>query len=142
MVLGPVAVGSAKAWLGYARRVVADLEFLAPDDCVTTPEVLAVFDGYLTAWEQAADGKDVFLWARDIPAEQVEYHLHAFQKVAGVLVDRAERTGVRHAPEEGEDFYAALLQGVLSALEAEGPSSAAFAQHLGEFWPGREERQP
>ena len=135
--MGPVAASSARAWLAYAREVVADLEFLAPDECYATPEVLAVFDGYLTEWERAARGTELH-WSRDIPAEQVEYHMHAFQKVAGMLDERSQRSGVSHAPEEGEDFYLALLQGVLQALEAEDESSAAFAQHLARFWPGRE----
>ncbi len=137
VVVGPVPVEAAEAWLSYAREVVDDLAFSATDECYAQPDLLATFDGYLRSWE-AATGGDRFLWSADLPAEQVEYHMHAFQQVAGVLAERAERSGVRTAPEEGEPFYLALLNGVLAALESEGESHAEFAQHLGAFWPGRE----
>lgn len=136
MVIGPVSVASADAWLDYADEVIDDLAAMAPGECFTTPEVLEVFRAYVRSWRSAAVGTD-FLWEREIPPEQVEYDMHAFQRVAEVLARRAEEQGDA-APPEGEDFYAALLRGVLSALEAEGPSSAAFAEHLSEFWPGRD----
>lgn len=128
--------------MAYARQVLAELDALAPGECFTEPDVQAIFEGYLTAWEDcavdAAARGDKFLWEADLPAEQVEYHMHAFQKVADVLDARRARTGVRRGPEEGEDFYVAVLNGALTALEAEGASHAAYAQHLGEFWPGRD----
>ena len=136
VVIGPVSVASATAWLDYADGVIDELSAMAPAECFTTPEVLAVFRGYVTSWRAEAVGTSM-VWERDIPAEQVEYHVHAFQRVAEVLAARAEQQGSA-APPEGEDFYLALLSGVLSALEAEGPSSAAFAKHLSEFWPGRD----
>jgi hypothetical protein len=136
VVIGPVSSASALAWLDYADGVLDELGAMAPGECFTSPEVIEVFRGYVTSWRASAVGPEL-LWERDIPAEQVEYDMHAFQRVAEVLAERAEREGTA-APEEGEDFYLALLQGVLSALEAEGPASAAFAQHLGEFWPGRD----
>lgn len=134
VVIGPVDAGSARAWLGYATRVIDELDAMAPGACYTTPEVLAVFRGFLQSWQAAALDRE-FLWEQDIPTEQVEYNMHAFQRVAGLLTERAEREG-RQAPPEGDDFYLALLQGVLTALEAEGPASASFAKHLAEFWPG------
>ena len=136
MVIGPVSVASANAWLDYADQVIDELAAMAPGECFTTPAVLEVFRDYVTSWRSEAVGSD-FLWEREIPPEQVEYDMHAFQRVAEVLARRAEEQGDA-APPEGEDFYAALLRGVLSALEAEGPSSAAFAEHLSEFWPGRD----
>jgi hypothetical protein len=136
VVIGPVSVASATAWLDYADRVVDELDSMAPGECFTAPEVLTVFRAYLTSWRQAAVGAEL-LWERDISPEQVEYDMHAFQRVADVLARRSEERGTT-APPEGEDFYLAILQGVLSALEAEGPSSASFAKHLSEFWPGRE----
>lgn len=136
VVVGPVSAASALAWLDYADDVLDELGGMAPGECFATPEVIEVFRGYITSWRASAVGPEL-LWERDIPAERVEYDMHAFQRVAEVLADRAERQGTA-APEAGEDFYLALLQGVLTALEAEGPSSAAFAQHLAEFWPGRE----
>lgn len=136
VVIGPVSAASALAWLDYADEVIVELDAIAPGECFTTPEVLEVFRSYVASWRASAVG-DELLWERDIPAEQVEYHMHAFQRVAEVLDQRAEERGTA-SPPEGEDFYAAILQGVLTALDAEGPSSAAFAEHLAEFWPGRD----
>lgn len=136
MVIGPVSAASALAWLDYADDVLDELGAMAPGECFATPEVIGVFRSYVESWRAAASGSEL-LWERDIPAEQVEYDMHAFQRVAEVLAARADRNGPA-SPEEGEDFYLALLQGVLSALEAEGPASSSFAQHLAEFWPGRD----
>lgn len=135
MVIGPVSVASANAWLDYADQVIGDLAAMAPGECFTRPEVLDVFRAYVSSWRSVAVGSD-FLWEREIPPEQVEYDMHAFQRVVELLARRAEEQGVA-APPESEEFYSALLRGVLRALEAEGPSSAAFAEHLSEFWPGR-----
>lgn len=136
VVIGPVSVASADAWLDYAEDVIEELAAMAPGECFTTPEVLDVFRAYVASWREAAVGTEM-VWERDIAPEQVEYDMHAFQRVAEVLARRAEEHG-QAAPPEGEDFYVALLQGVLAALEAEGPSSAAYAKHLSEFWPGRD----
>lgn len=136
VVIGPVSVASATAWLDYADEVIDELAAMAPGECFTTSEVLEVFRGYLTSWRAAAVGTDL-VWERDIAPEQVEYDMHAFQRVVDVLSQRAAEGG-RAAPPEGEDFYLALLNGVLSALQAEGPASASFAKHLSEFWPGRD----
>lgn len=136
MVIGPVSSASALAWLDYADDVLDELGAMAPGECFTTPEVLEIFRSYVDSWRAAVAG-DEMVWERDIPPEQVEYHMHAFQRVAEVLDRRAGEQGTA-SPPEGEDFYAAILQGVLSALDAEGPASAAFAEHLSEFWPGRD----
>ena len=136
MVIGPVSAASALAWLDYADDTIEELAAMAPGECFTTPEVLEIFRSYVDSWRAAAVGTEMS-WEQDIPPEQVEYHMHAFQRVAEVLDQRAEERG-KAAPPEGEDFYAAILQGVLSALEAEGSASAAFAEHLAEFWPGRD----
>ncbi len=138
VVVGPVPARSAEAWIRHARGVLADLDALAPGECFSTPEVCAIFDFYLSEWEVMVGADEKFVWERDIPAEQVEYHIHAFHQVANMLSGPNGRRGTPGPPAEGEEFVLALLNGVLSALESEGPSSAAFAQHLGQFWPGRD----
>ena len=138
VVIGPVSTQSAQTWITYAKRIVDVLDALAPGECFATPEVRSVFERYLAEWEAAAGRRDVFLWERDLPAEEVEYHVHAFHQVATMLARREEAAGEPQAPVGGEEFYAAILRGALTALDAEGPASSAFAQHLGEFWPGQE----
>ena len=138
VVVGPVSSGSAKEWLAYAREVVDDLDSLAPGECFSTPEVRSIFDGYLQAWEETAAAGGEFVWSCDVPPEQIEYHVHAFHQVATMLAKREADIGEPQSPESGRPFYAAVLRGALGALEVEGPSSAAFAQELRQFWPGEE----
>lgn len=138
VVVGPVSADSAEAWIGFAREVVEDLESLAPGECFATTEVRSIFEGYLAEWAAVAAADEKFVWEQDIPAEQVEYHVHAFHQAATMLAKHEERTGERRSPVEGDEFYLGLLNGVLTSLEAEGPASAAFAQYLGQFWPGRD----
>ena len=133
VVVGPVSTESAKAWLGHARGVLEGLGTAALGDCPASPDLLEVFDEYLTEWERVASTGDPFCWNTEIPVEQAVYHMHAFHQVADMLA----RTSGREPPPAGADFVLALLTGVLSALESDSPSSAAFAQHLGQFWPGR-----
>jgi len=134
VVIGPVEARSARTWLGYAERTLDELADLAPGECFATPDTIEFLRGFLRSWELAATG-DVFLWEEDIPAERVEYSMHAFQRVVDLLARRAEVHG-RAAPPEGDAFYLAVVQGVLRALEAESAASAAFARELAEFWPG------
>lgn len=138
LVIGPVSSESARQWLSHARTVVDELTDLAPGACFATPEVQAIFDDYLTQWTHEADRGAEFLWAQDVPAERLEFHVHAFHQLATALSQRAEETGETLIPEDGREFYAAVVRGALAALEGESPASAAFAQHLGAFWPGKE----
>lgn len=136
VVVGPVDIASASAWLSYAREVVDDLAFAESDECYAGPEVLAVFRHYIESWEAEAAQGEKFLWEQEIPVEVLEYHVHAFKKVVEVLAAREARSGISHAPEESDVFYKALIQGIVVALAAEGPASAEFAVQLEETWPG------
>lgn len=135
VVIGPVDARSAQAWLGYADHVLDELGTLAPGECFSTPETVAILRDFVSRWHETARQDRVFLWDEDVPAERIEFAMHAFQRVVDLLARRSEVRG-RTAPPEGDDFYLALLQGVLGALQSESPSSAAFADHLAEFWPG------
>jgi hypothetical protein len=135
VVIGPVDARSARAWLRYADQVLDELGTMAPGECFTTPETVALLRGYVDSWKRTTGSGPEFWWEQEIPTEQVEYSMHAFQRVVDVLARRAEVHG-RAAPPEGDDFYLALLHGVLAALQGESASSAAFAKHLAEFWPG------
>lgn len=134
VVIGPVAGTSARAWLGYAHQVLDEIGDLAPGECFTSPDTVGLLRGFVDSWSLSAMA-DEFHWEQDVPTERIEYAMHAFQRVVEVLARRAEVDG-RSAPAEGDAFYLALMNGVLRALEAESPSSAAFAEHLAEFWPG------
>jgi hypothetical protein len=125
VVVGPVASHSAKIWVTHAREVLDD-EDMAPD-------IAEAFGAYLDEWEGACTGPE-FRWEVEIPAETVEYHFHLFHTMATRLIE--ERRGIRVAPPEGDSFYLALVNGVLSALEDENDACKEFAAHLRAFWPG------
>jgi hypothetical protein len=133
VVVGPVRGESARAWLAHAHGVVDDLD-RSPRSCPATPELLDVFRGYLAEWDGAAT-EEKFCWERDIPVEEAKYHVHAFHQVAEMLSVEADGRDDWRSPDEGVEFVLALLTGVLGALQAEDPASAAFAQHVGQFWP-------
>jgi hypothetical protein len=134
VVIGPVDARSAQVWLTYADGVLDELGTMAPGACFTSPDTVEFLRGFVRSWELSVTG-DVFLWEEDIPAERVEYSMHAFHRVVDLMSRRAEEHG-RSAPPEGDAFYVAVLQGVLRALETESASSAAFARDLAESWPG------
>src|SRR3546814_13412416 len=92
VVIGPVSVTCATAWLDYADEVIDELATMAPGECFTTSEVREVFRGYLTSWRAAAVGTEL-VWERDIAPEQVEYDMHAFQRVVDVLSERGREIG-------------------------------------------------
>jgi hypothetical protein len=131
--LGPVPADSARAWIGYAREVLAtrrahDAETL-PDD------VRAGFEAYLAEWETAIRGQEL-RWEADVDSELVEYLVHGFYRVATRLAEESERRGGRLSPPEGDLFYRALVNALLDAMAAEGAAAAEFAEQLREFWPG------
>jgi hypothetical protein len=137
--IGPVAAGSATAWVSYARKALDDVVGEPGSDGVWIPDdTVATFTAYLDQWEAAAQGVDEFQWASDIPADEAEYLSHAFFRIASNLANRADERGYTMAPPESEAFYRTLVSAFLAALDAEGQSSQEFSEHLRSFWPGLE----
>lgn len=134
VVIGPVDARSARAWLGYAHRVLDQIHELAPGECFTAPDTVALLREFVDSWSRASASED-FYWDEDLPPERIEFAMHAFQRLVDVLARRAQVHG-RTSPPEGDAFYVAVLQGAMLALESEGPASAAFAEHLAESWAG------
>jgi len=131
--VGPVPIESARAWLGYARGLVAAYSRQLPI------QVAASFSGYLEEWAEAAelpDSNGCFVWEGKAEPEEVEYLLHAWFKLARAVVEQRELTGEPVAPPEGHVFYTTLVTTLLNALRAESRATAEFAEHLAPFWPG------
>jgi hypothetical protein len=129
--VGPVSSASVRAWVAFAREVLAgDARGEIADDVRTT------FDELLREWDRLARKGPTFRWDADVPGEQVEYLVHGFFRIASRLADEAEARGRRIAPEEGDSFYAALVTGLLAALDSESAATAEFAAYLRSFWPG------
>jgi hypothetical protein len=133
VAVGPVSGASARAWISYARQVLATRR---PHDNETLPDDLrGAFEGYLTEWDAAARGREM-RWETEVDPALVEYLVHGFYRVAVRLAEESERRGGRVSPPEGDEFYRALVNALLDAMAAEGPAAREFAQHLRDFWPG------
>jgi hypothetical protein len=131
--LGPVSAASARAWIDFARAVIATRR---PHDNETLPEDLRRgFAAYLDDWEAAAQGEEM-RWEADVDPELVEYLVHGFYRVASRLAEERERRGGRVSPPEGDEFYRALVAALLDAMASGGPAARGFAEHLRDFWPG------
>ncbi len=135
--IGPVASSSVTAWVGYARKALAEVIDEPGGDGVWLPDdTVATFEHYLDDWEHTAGEADPFRWTDEVPSEEAEYLSHAFFRIVTNLAAQAEERGYALAPESGDEFYRALVSGFLDALEAEGHGSEEFAEHLRSFWPG------
>lgn len=127
--VGPLPADSARAWLDFAQGVVAASMRSLPI------QVAAQFSAYLQEWSEAASG-EVFVWEGKAEPEEVEYLLHAWFKLAQTVVSAREANGEPPGPPEGRVFYNGLVHALLNALRTENRATAAFAEHVGPFWPG------
>jgi hypothetical protein len=139
--IGPLPSAGVLSWIGYARGVLAELRAgTGPADRAPDDTALETFEDFLGEWERAARRSEVFAWETEIDPEHAEFLAHAFLGVARALADAADRRGYSVAPQEGEEFYQALVTNFLDAFEQESNSSAAFAEDVRDAWPGLEER--
>lgn len=135
--IGPVASNSVTAWVGYARKALAEVLDEPGGEGVWLPEdTVTTFERYLDEWEAAAAADDPVRWSAEVPSEEAEYLSHAFFRIVTNLAAQADERGYALAPDAGDEFYRALVGGFLDALEAEGHGSEEFAEHLRSFWPG------
>jgi hypothetical protein len=133
VAVGPVDAGSAKAWITWARELVAGLP---ARDGTVSEDLQAAFATYLDEWSAIAEAGATFRWETEAEPELVEYLVHGFYRLAGVITEEAERRGRRFSPPEGDAFYTALVNALLDALGEESAANAEFAGHLRAFWPG------
>ncbi len=129
-----VPSSSAIAWIGFARQVVAEAR--TAKEVFLPPETEAVIEGHLDEWEtQAALGPSLSLRV-DMPADELEHLGHIFLQLARYSIDQADRRGYDISPPESDEFFAALSEALIAALEFSGESSATeFATGLRDSWP-------
>lgn len=132
--VGPVAAGSAAAWVAYARDV------LASTDGGTIPlvesDTVDAFIAYLDEWAALATRGDPFVWEGDVDPERLEYLAHAFARIVDHLAALADERGAPGAPPEGDEFYQALVASIIDALDAHDEASQEFSEQLRDRWPG------
>jgi hypothetical protein len=140
--IGPVALGSAQAWLDYAATVIEELRL---DPGAVTSDVVASFSKYVDDWRATADAEaarheEVFRWNGEAPPETVEYLVFALYRL-GMRLTEEEASGVRAPrPPATAKFHGVLVRSVLVALEREGNAEAHFVRQLREVWAPANER--
>jgi hypothetical protein len=124
-------------WIAYARTVISQaLVRPAELGVAVDPGVAELFEHYLDTWDRLAAASSTFEWTADIPADQVQVMGATWLQIASGLADSAERRGYPISPPEGDEFYRALIGGLLDGLTAEGGDLASLADQLRREWPG------
>ena len=133
--LGPVPPTSADAWIGWAREMIAEMR-RQPESAVTLAgQVLDDVSLYVDAWAGANCRGDVFSWLVDVDPDELEYLTNAFFNLDTRLSAEVGRGERQAEPADGRTFHLVLVRGLLTALAAESPAQAAFAERLRSFWP-------
>lgn len=129
-----VPSSSALAWISFAREMLNEV---ASDPQISIPaETMTVLNDLLDDWEtQATLGPKLSLLV-EMPADQLEHLGHVFLQVSTYSVERADQRGFDVSPPEADEFFAALSEAMIAALEYSGEESAAeFATGLRNDWP-------
>lgn len=132
IVVGPVPVSSARAWLDYAEDT---LEHLRSVDDVELPRpAFDAFEEILEEWRTIAKADEPFRWVSEQSPERAEYLISALYHV-GNVVEREAAAGRRPLrPKEADEFHVRLISSVLVALEAEGTPYDQFVREIRGDW--------
>lgn len=133
VTVGPIPAPSVVSYVTYARKCLR--AFMAsPDAAGFPPEVAETFERYHDRWDLLAHDSDVVRWSEDIDAEELRWLVHMFARVARWVADDpvypAEELGA------GMEFYTALVNALLTALEACGGTDRDLAEELRCNFPG------
>jgi hypothetical protein len=133
--VGPVSCASTRAWVKFARDVLAGDRRAAADATGLPHEVVDTFLAYLNTWEAAAC-EDPFIWTGEVDADQLEYLAHSFLRIVDHLVNEAGRVDATGMPEESYEFYQALVSSIIENLALQGGAESEFSEQLRDRWPG------
>ena len=101
-----------------------------------SPSVVEMIVRYLDEWEEQAGGGEVVAVSSELEVAELEYLSHAFLQVSTWATEQADERGYDVSPPKADEFYAALSDAVIAALEFAGESSATeFATVLRNNWP-------
>ena len=138
--LGPIPSVHARAWLGYARRVLDAIGAgHLGEEVPLRGDMLDAFRRYLDQWDAVAGRGDTFEWTgveeRDVVAAVATAMLELLAQLSG----RFGELGLGEGPPEGEPFYHHLVAAVSEALAG---GEEQLGEKLQEAWPalGRIER--
>jgi hypothetical protein len=130
-----VPSASALAFMDYARGALREA-VEGPDAIAIAPGVDRMIEDFIDEWEDQARQGPTLSLSIEISAEQLEFLSHAFLQISEWATTRADERGFDVSPPEGDEFYAALSDATIAALEFSGnDSSTEFASVLRQNWP-------
>lgn len=132
IVVGPIPVDSARAWLDYAEDTLDHLRHV--DDVELPKPAFDAFEELLDEWRTIAKADRPFRWVSEQSPERAEYLISGLYHVGNVVEREAAagRQGLR--PPEADEFHVRLVASVLGALEAEGPPYDQFVREIRGDW--------
>ena len=137
--VGPVARGSAVAWIAWADDVCGELRN-DPSRRSSWPPLLLGAGGYLEQWKRCdLSAGGTFRWHAEVDPDHLEYLIHGLLQLDAQLAVEVEGGRRPAAPNEGREFHLVLVRDLLHALEMEGTGRAAFVDQLRWCWPGAAE---
>lgn len=136
VALSPVSSWSAEVWIGFARSALAlAVSDLEPDPLIDRAMEVRLAE-LLDSWEVEARRGPRLSLSFEIPDDEAEFLVHAFLRLADRWTVVADRRGFDVSPPEGDEFYSALVEGVIAAMEhAEDASGVEFGTALRTIWP-------
>jgi len=143
VVVAPVASSSALVWIEFARAAIGNALDESDGPALIDAELAGRLDGILDGWEASALEATTLALSFDVPPEEVEFLAHAFLRISDRWTVDADRRGFDISPREGDEFYTALVDAVITAMEhAEDDSGAEFGAALRNVWPRVERLDP
>lgn len=129
-----VPSASVLAFVSFARWSLR--EAASEGEVELSPSVVEMIGRYLDEWEEQAGAGEAVAVSSELEVAELEYLSHAFLQVSTWATERADERGYDVSPPEADEFYAALSDAVIAALEFAGESSATeFATVLRNNWP-------
>jgi hypothetical protein len=137
--VGPVARGSAVAWIAWADEVCGELRDDPSRGFACSP-ALSDTSGYLQQWKRSdLSAYGPFRWHAEVDPDQLEYLIYGLLRLDAQLAVEVEDGRRPPAPSEGREFHQVLMRDLLHALAMEGTGRAAFVDQLRCCWPGAAE---
>ena len=115
--VGPTSSAAARTWVENTSCIVDALRE-NPDvlDRPVPPEVLDLFDRFLTGWRDVAAGTERFQWVGRAAPDDVRLIVEHWATIDSMSDEQLAALGCRWSPPEGKPFFTALTEGVLDAL--------------------------
>jgi CheY-like chemotaxis protein len=120
ITIGPVRASSARAWLREAEHT---LRTLRDNSCGTPPEVVDEFAELVSEWRAHAGGL-TFHWTTTTSFERLQTLASQWAAIAVAARDDAN-AALRVPDPDAQEFYDALVTGVVDALRDNGATFAS-----------------